>query len=628
MSRCVIAAGLFLHLSVVGLIAADNSEPTIEEVFAVCLQNRERLNPLHVQYVYQPEWTEASRGSYRKQAEVLEHVLKQVDEGKSIEEVVSSESQIGIEQIRQQAEFARSMADHKGVSNTYEIFIDGADYQVRSPRSGSLKEGEKWTFPDVPLTPVSLTQEYAPLRIYSRSTQMQPAAKIWPGQPRPDYRVHPMITEQTICETSSLNLPPFVDSLTPQWDARHPIDTFFSGSIEDYQVIGQEERDGRQLTIVDVSLGTGRYNGSLEEDGTIKQQEIRHYYRGWLDLERGGIPQVIHMWHEWPELNAETISRWSPYRIITTTEVMELGNGGFYPAVTVEEQFNIDPNVPNPTAEEWAEVRAGKRKVPQVVYERQTWSCTTVETDFPHEQDFFVIEFPEGLPLYDLDAEKTVGALETQPVVTAGQLAPELSVSRWLDGKQRTLDELRGQVVVVEFWGLWCSACRNNVPAMTMLQEKYAGQPVTFVSIHTADHDIEKLADRIANYTQDQNWQFVAGIDEGTMIENSVTAHAYGVRGYPTHVIIGPNGVVLSHGDEPAEGMEDITGKTCDELTPEDERRIEAYQKARFEAAGESWPLPDDITQAELVEILSRINVRLFSQEIDSALETLNKTAE
>ena len=117
-------------------------------------------------------------------------------------------------------------------------------------------------------------------------------------------------------------------------------------------------------------------------------------------------------------------------------------------------------------------------------------------------------------------------------------------MARWLDGKQHSLDEFRGKVIVLDFWGLWCSACRNSVSAMATVQEKYKDKPVVFVSIHTADKDAAKSAERIDKFATEQNWHYLAAIDSGTMTENSATSHAYGCDGFPTEVVIGPDGRV------------------------------------------------------------------------------------
>jgi len=55
-----------------------------------------------------------------------------------------------------------------------------------------------------------------------------------------------------------------------------------------------------------------------------------------------------------------------------------------------------------------------------------------------------------------------------------------------LDGSQVSLDSLRGQTVVINFWGIWCTQCLREMPELQKLHEKYAGDPgVTVLTINT-----------------------------------------------------------------------------------------------------------------------------------------------
>lgn len=55
---------------------------------------------------------------------------------------------------------------------------------------------------------------------------------------------------------------------------------------------------------------------------------------------------------------------------------------------------------------------------------------------------------------------------------TAGSAAPEFTLKS-LSGKNLRLREYRGQVVMVNFWATWCGPCRQEMPALNRLYEKY-----------------------------------------------------------------------------------------------------------------------------------------------------------
>jgi thiol-disulfide isomerase/thioredoxin len=306
------------------------------------------------------------------------------------------------------------------------------------------------------------------------------------------------------------------------------------------------------------------------------------------------------------------------HSVTTTHALRELPGGAFYPAKTVCEDWDRDPSQPELTDAQWAEVRDGKRKLSTVVHQRHTWDCSLVNVEPRFDADFFILRFPDGQKLFDHDAGKVVGALDPRPLVQIGQQAPPLTIARWIDGKQRTLGDLRGQVVVLDFWGLWCGACRNSVPQLKSLQERFKNRPVTFICIHTADKQQDDLAAQIEEFATDNGWQFIAAIDAGTMIEDSVTTNAYGIAGFPHRVIIGPDGKILYV--DPAGD-----GPSCDETDPlvlaEYEKKASEFQKARFTAVGEPWPLAKDLRQAEQTAIYDRVDELFIAQQIEKALK-------
>ncbi|MBX3441213.1 MAG: TlpA family protein disulfide reductase [Planctomyces sp.] len=626
-SQCLIRLFLLTTAIVGALISSLRAEqPPAAAILETYRANASKLTTLHLQVVQRQEWTDAFRESHRLRAEQQEALLKSLGEDPGQSEALGlpegySVSQF-IETMRQQARHAREFENNREIEHRYEIFVDGDDYQLRTLWTWTNEPPEGgWAFPASNVTPESLPVDYALCRIYSRSSLQAPPARIWPGQPRPDSAAHVMLTEQHAGGTQSLDLPPFTAFMwVPLRGTRHPIDEFFSGQADDYRVVGTETVEGRELTIVDVILATEFQSGVQEADGSVTLTPMVNHYRAWLDLSRGALPLTLHRWQRLQGYDLSDADRKQPQKVTTVAEVRTLENGAFYPAATACDDYQLDPKASNFTQEQWAEVREGKRTVKQVVFDRMTWMCDVVRTDYPHDDAFFVLNFSNEQPLFDLDAGKAVGAIEQQPPLPVGQPAPPLQTARWVDGETRQLEDFRGQVVLLDFWGLWCGPCRGAVPANKLLQERFQGQPVVFISVHTAGGDPEKLAGRIAEFARQQEWNYLAAIDAGTMIENSQTCAAYGVQGFPTHMVIGRDGRVTFNSGLPPAGLEDLFGKSCDEATPEDEARMEAFQKAQFEAAGETYPPAEGLSQAELSEVLTRVSAFHLTQEIAAAL--------
>jgi thiol-disulfide isomerase/thioredoxin len=181
--------------------------------------------------------------------------------------------------------------------------------------------------------------------------------------------------------------------------------------------------------------------------------------------------------------------------------------------------------------------------------------------------------------------------------IAIGQRAPALNVARWTDGKTRSLDDFKGKVVALDFWGIWCKSCIATLPAMKNLMTKYKDRDVVFLSVHTAGTDIEQLR----GFQQQQKWEPLTGLDLGDDVIEGATAKTYGVQGYPTLLIIGRDGCVAWSTDQNLQdGMKMI------------ERAARALSIP--------WPIDEKGPEKDLIEKMCRIQEFLITEAIDQAL--------
>src|SRR3954464_8861499 len=76
--------------------------------------------------------------------------------------------------------------------------------------------------------------------------------------------------------------------------------------------------------------------------------------------------------------------------------------------------------------------------------------------------------------------------------------APELTASEWLNvDRPIGIRELRGQVVVLDFWTYCCVNCMHVLPILRDLEERHADDPLVVIGVHSAKFDAEKDAARI-----------------------------------------------------------------------------------------------------------------------------------
>lgn len=87
-----------------------------------------------------------------------------------------------------------------------------------------------------------------------------------------------------------------------------------------------------------------------------------------------------------------------------------------------------------------------------------------------------------ALILACLAAPLSAAELKTLPA----KPAPALALPA-LDGGTLKLDGLRGKVVLVNFWAVWCPPCRKEMPSMARLAEKLAGRPFTLLGVNVGE---------------------------------------------------------------------------------------------------------------------------------------------
>ena len=61
------------------------------------------------------------------------------------------------------------------------------------------------------------------------------------------------------------------------------------------------------------------------------------------------------------------------------------------------------------------------------------------------------------------------------------------------DGKQVTLADFRGEVVVLNLWATWCAPCRREMPSLDRLQAKYGGDGLEVIALSLDRGDIAKV---------------------------------------------------------------------------------------------------------------------------------------
>lgn len=109
--------------------------------------------------------------------------------------------------------------------------------------------------------------------------------------------------------------------------------------------------------------------------------------------------------------------------------------------------------------------------------------------------------------------------------------APDFTLTSF-DGRTLTLSQLRGQVVIVNFWASWCPPCREEAAYLEQTWRKYQDKGVVFIGVDWVDTQKEALA-----YVKEFDLTYFNGPDLGTRI-----AEAYRIKGVPETFFVAKNG--------------------------------------------------------------------------------------
>jgi len=151
------------------------------------------------------------------------------------------------------------------------------------------------------------------------------------------------------------------------------------------------------------------------------------------------------------------------------------------------------------------------------------------------DERLFRLECPPG---FRQEAMTATSGMQAAPAPAAGpptygSQAPDWSLKA-SDGTIVNLRDLRGKVVVLDFWATWCGPCRMGMPGMQKLHERFKGKPVEVFGANVWERSPNPMA-------------FIKqkGFTYRQLLNADAVAAAYGVSGIPVIFVIGPDGKIL-----------------------------------------------------------------------------------
>ncbi|HEX5011310.1 MAG TPA: TlpA disulfide reductase family protein [Planctomycetota bacterium] len=114
-----------------------------------------------------------------------------------------------------------------------------------------------------------------------------------------------------------------------------------------------------------------------------------------------------------------------------------------------------------------------------------------------------------------------------------GDAAPPITPAAWLGDAP----DLKGKVVLVEFWGTWCAPCVATMPHVQELWTRYREQGLVVAAISCED------AAKLKPYVEQQSWTMPVGADT-----EKALVKAWGVESWPTTFVVGRDGKIVYRG--------------------------------------------------------------------------------
>ena len=117
--------------------------------------------------------------------------------------------------------------------------------------------------------------------------------------------------------------------------------------------------------------------------------------------------------------------------------------------------------------------------------------------------------------------------------------APELSSGDWINSEPLKLGELRGRVVLIEFWTFGCYNCRNTLPYVKSWNDRYREKGLTVIGVHSPEFDEERKVENLRREVTS------LGIRYPVITDNDYqTWSAYHVEAWPTTFLLDKQGQI------------------------------------------------------------------------------------
>ncbi|HRH40882.1 MAG TPA: peptide-methionine (R)-S-oxide reductase MsrB [Pyrinomonadaceae bacterium] len=206
------------------------------------------------------------------------------------------------------------------------------------------------------------------------------------------------------------------------------------------------------------------------------------------------------------------------------------------------------------------------RTFEKIVTSSTTKNSTEVENMANNVNSFLPLIADENASATDLDV--LISSKKAIP-------GPALSEGKWINSEPLSLQKLRGEVVLIDFWTYGCYNCINTLPALKSYDNKYRNQGLTIIGVETPETEGEQVFENLVKAVNKRDIKYPVVTDY-----ESNTWRAFKVEAWPTIIILDKQGRIrYTH---VGEGQYEMQEKVIQTLLAEETAMAESGSDDEF----------------------------------------------
>ncbi|MBI3036676.1 thioredoxin family protein [Candidatus Woesearchaeota archaeon] len=211
------------------------------------------------------------------------------------------------------------------------------------------------------------------------------------------------------------------------------------------------------------------------------------------------------------------------------------------------------------------------------------------------------VEVPQGDASSVAGASPSAAAAEKSEALESisdkSLAAPELQgISAWINSDPVTIAELKGKVVLVDFWTYTCINCVRTLPYLSMWNDKYSDKGLVIIGVHSPEFDFEKDLDNVKKAVTKYGIKYAVALDN-----DHETWKAFKNNYWPHKYLIDANGKIRY--DHIGEGGYDETEKAIQALLKERAKAMNEKIEVKEETASPKNAVAVDFSSIATPEI-------------------------